>query len=274
MKQPAQKRRGTYNESTIVEIGEGVTGWQQGDRVVYHGNLQKNGAYAEYAVTTAHTISRIPDSVSFEEAAALPTAGYTAYQAIHRKLPLDQVDTILIHAGAGGVGGFGIQLAKAAGKKVLTTASRRNHDYVKRLGADEAIDYRNEDVAERVKEITDGKGVDAVVDTVSRDNTTASLDYLAHLGHLVYIAGAPDFMKVKPFTIVPSYHEIDLGAVHQADTDSQKDLAVMGDDMLAMVTEEQLSPLLSETISLEEVPQALESLSERHVTGKIVAKIK
>ncbi|SDJ77639.1 zinc-binding dehydrogenase [Salimicrobium halophilum] len=259
---------------TIAELGEGVTGWQKGDRVVYHGNLQNDGAYAEYAVTTAHTISRIPDGISFEEAAALPTAGYTAYQAIHRKLPLDQIDTILIHAGAGGVGGFGIQLAKAAGKKVLTTASQHNHEYVKRLGADEAIDYRTEDVGQRVKEMTDGKGVDAVVDTVSRDNATASLDYLAHMGHLVYIAGAPDFTKVQPFTIVPSYHEIALGAIHQADTDSQKDLAVMGDEMLAMVTEGKLSPLLSETVTLKDVPQALERLSERHVTGKIVAKIR
>lgn len=259
---------------TIAALGEGVTGWQIGDRVVYHGNLQKDGAYAEYAVTTAHTISRIPDSISFEEAAALPTAGYTAYQAIQRKLPLDQIDTILIHAGAGGVGGFGIQLAKAAGKKVLTTASGHNHDYVKRLGADEAIDYRNEDVEERVKEITGGKGVDAVVDTVSRDNATASLDYLAHLGHLVYIAGAPDFTKVKPFTTVPSYHEIALGAIHQADEASQTDLAVMGDEMLKMVTEGKLSPLLSETVPLKDVPQALERLSDRHVTGKMVAKVK
>ncbi|WP_394218495.1 zinc-binding dehydrogenase [Halobacillus trueperi] len=259
---------------TIAEIGEGVTEWKKGDRVVYHGDLLKKGAYAQYAVTTAHTISRIPDEISFEEAAALPTAGYTAYQAIHRKLPLDQVETILIHAGSGGVGGFGIQLAKAAGKKVITTASAHNHDHVRQLGADFVIDYRKEDVHQRVKEITEGKGVDAVVDAVSRDNATASLDFLAFMGHLVYIAGAPDFSKVKPFTNVVSYHEIALGATHQADMKSQKDLAVIGDQMLEMMGDGKLSSLLEETISLEEVPQALERLSERHVKGKIVAKIK
>ncbi|MBX0357441.1 zinc-binding dehydrogenase [Halobacillus sp. Nhm2S1] len=259
---------------TIAEVGDGVTEWKKGDRVVYHGDLLKKGAYAQYAVTTAHTISRIPDEISFEEAAALPTAGYTAYQAIHRKLPLDQVNTILIHAGAGGVGGFGIQLAKAAGKTVITTASSHNHDYVRRLGADFVIDYRNEDVHQRVKEITDGKGVDAVVDAVSRDNATASLDFLAFMGHLVYIAGAPDFTKVKPFTTVVSYHEIALAAAHGADVESQKDLAVIGDEMLEMMSVGKLSSLLEETISLEEVPQALERLSERHVKGKIVAKIK
>ncbi|WLR49338.1 zinc-binding dehydrogenase [Halobacillus litoralis] len=259
---------------TIAEIGEGVTDWKKGDRVVYHGDLLSKGAYAEYAVTTAHTISRIPDEISFEEAAALPTAGYTAYQAIHRKLPLDQVETILIHAGAGGVGGFGIQLAKAAGKTVITTASAHNRDHVRQLGADFVIDYRNEDVHQRVKEITKGKGVDAVVDAVSRDNATASLDYLAFMGHLVYIAGAPDFTKVKPFTTVVSYHEIALAAAHRADVESQKDLSVIGDEMLEMMVDGKLSSLLEETISLKEVPRALERLSERHVKGKIVAKIK
>jgi NADPH:quinone reductase-like Zn-dependent oxidoreductase len=259
---------------TIVELGEGVTDWEEGDRVVYHGDLLKRGAYAQYAVMTAHTISRIPDKITFEEAAALPTAGYTAYQAIHRKLPLDQVDTILIHAGAGGVGGFGIQLAKAAGKTVITTASANNHDHVRQLGADFVIDYRNEDVHQRVKEITEGKGVDAVVDAVSRDNATASLDYLAFMGHLVYIAGAPDFTKIKPFTTVVSYHEIALAAAHRADIESQKDLAVIGSEILEMMADGKLSSLLEETISLEEVPHALERLSERHVKGKIVAKIK
>ncbi|MGR9048891.1 zinc-binding dehydrogenase [Halobacillus faecis] len=259
---------------TIAEIGEGVTEWKKGDRVVYHGDLLKKGAYAQYAVTTAHTISRIPDEISFEEAAAIPTAGYTAYQAIHRKLPLDQVETILIHAGAGGVGGFGIQLAKAAGKTVITTASSHNHDHVRQLGAEFVIDYREEDVHQKVKEITEGKGVDAVVDAVSRDNASASLDFLAFMGHLVYIAGAPDFTKVKPFTTVVSYHEIALAAAHRADVESQKDLAVIGNEMLKMMVDGKLSSLLEETISLEEVPQALERLSERHVKGKIVAKLK
>ncbi|MEC3883272.1 zinc-binding dehydrogenase [Halobacillus sp. HZG1] len=265
---------GLDGAGTIVELGEDVTEWEKGDRVVYHGDLLKSGAYAQYAVTTAHTISRIPDKITFEEAAALPTAGYTAYQAIHRKLPLDQVDTILIHAGAGGVGGFGIQLAKAAGKTVITTASAHNHDHVRQLGADFVIDYRNEDVHQRVKEITEGKGVDAVVDAVSRDNATASLDYLAFMGHLVYIAGAPDFTKIKPFTTVVSYHEIALAAAHRADIESQKDLGFIGDEILEMMADGKLSSLLEETISLEEVPQALERLSERHVKGKIVAKIK
>lgn len=260
---------------TIHEVGEGVTEWKKGDRVVYHGDFNKRGAYAEYGVTTAHTISRIPDSISFEEAAALPTAGYTAYQALFRKLPMNAIQTILIHGGAGGVGGFAVQLAKAAGKTVISTSSERNHEYVRSLGADHVIDYTNEDVKNKVMELTNGRGVDAVLDTVGRDNATASLDMIAYNGHIAHIAGAPDYSHVKPFTKVISFHEIALNAVHHHNDEiSERDLAKMGDELLLMAADKKVSPLLERVISLEEVPQTLDELSQRHVKGKIVAKIK
>ncbi|KZZ83320.1 zinc-binding dehydrogenase [Bacillus sp. SJS] len=258
---------------TIEEFGEGVTEWAKGDRVVYHGDMTKGGGFAEFAVTTAHTVSRIPDEISFKDAAALPTAGYTAYEALFRKLPLHTFKTILIQGGAGGVGGFAIQLAKNAGLEVFTTASSSNHDYVKSLGADHVIDYGSEDVKERVLELTNGRGVDAVLDTVSRQTSTEALDYIAYRGQLAHIAGAPDTSSLKPFTKVISFHEIALGAIHKADFESQKDLAAMGDEMLQLLKDGKIDSLLSETISLEEIPDALVRLSERHVKGKIVAVI-
>lgn len=258
----------------VEEVGDQVTQWKQGDRIVYHGDLTKKGGYAEYAVTTAHTVSRIPDEVTFEDAAAIPTAGYTAYQALFRKLPIDRMDTILIHGGAGGVGGFGVQLAKLAGKTVITTASRNNHEYVRSLGADYVIDYREEDVTATVLELTNGRGVDAVVDAVSRQSATEALGMLTYSGHIVYIAGAPDYSMVKPFTKAISFHEIALGAVHQhGDHQSQGDLAAMGNAMLALMSQGNLSSMLQEVIPLKEVPAALKRLSERHVKGKIVVTL-
>lgn len=260
---------------TIDEVGEGVVDWKKGDRVVYHGDFMKKGGYAEYAVTTAHAISRIPDAVTFEEAAALPTAGYTAYEALFRKLPMNYIQTILIHGGAGGVGGFGVQLAKNAGKTVFSTASAHNHEYVKSLGADYVIDYREENVVEKVLELTNGRGVDAVLDTVSAKNATDSLDMIAYRGHLAHIAGTPDYTKVKPFTKVISYHEVALNAAHHIDdTIAQADLAKMGDELLALVAEKNVAPMIEHIISLKEVPSALEELSKRHVKGKIIAKVK
>lgn len=260
---------------TVAAIGEGVTDWNKGDRVVYHGDLTKKGGFAEFAVTTAKSVSKIPDAISFEEAAALPTAGYTAYQALNRKLPLQHFKTILIHGGAGGVGGFAVQLARHAGLTVFSTASSHNHDYVKSLGADYVIDYRNEDFKAKVMELTNGRGVDAVLDTVSRQSATDSLDVLAFGGHIAFIAGPPDFTVINPFTKSPSYHEVALGAAHQSnDLVALENLAEMGNELLALVEQKAVSPMLQEIITLEDIPQALVRLSERHVKGKIVAKVK
>ncbi|UQZ32704.1 zinc-binding alcohol dehydrogenase [Paenibacillus sp. PK3_47] len=259
----------------IAGVGEGVEQWKTGDRVLYHGNLTQGGGYAEFTVAKAHAVSRIPDGVSFEEAAALPTAGYTAYQAVCRKLPLSQVHTLLIHGGAGGVGGFAVQLAKLAGKQVISTASSHNHEYVKSLGADHVIDYREADVTAEVLRITGGRGVDAVISTVSRQTATEALEQIAFSGHVVHIAGAPDYGQIKPFTKALSIHEVALGAAHQSgDLVAEQELAAIGNEMLQLLAEGKLSSLLEEVVALEAVPDALARLSERHVRGKIVAKLK
>lgn len=258
----------------VAGVGEGVTEWRAGDKVVYHGDLTKRGGYAEYAVTNANAVSRIPEGVSFEDAAALPTAGYTAYQAVYQKLPIAQLKTIFIHGGAGGVGGFAVQLAKLAGKEVISTASRHNHEYVKSLGADYVLDYRESDLAAEVSRITNGRGVDAVIDAVSRQSSTDALDLIAFSGHLVHIAGAPDYTKIKPFTKSVSYHEVALGAAHQSgDAVAESNLARMGDEMLSLLAAGKISSMLKEIVRLEDVPSALSRLSERHVSGKIVANV-
>lgn len=259
----------------VVETGEDELLWKNGDRVVYHGNVSTKGGYAEYTLTHSHVVSRIPDNVSFEDAAALPTAGYTAYQALYRKLPFERMKTVFIHGGAGGVGGFAVQLAKLAGKTVISTASPRNHDYVKFLGADYVWDYSDPRLIANVLELTNGLGVDTVIDSVSRQSATEALAMLGYMGHLVHITGAPDYTATKPFTKVFSYHEIALAAAYQSgDIRAEQDLSVIGDEMLLLLSQGKLSSLLEEVIALEEVPGALVRLSERHVKGKIVVKLK
>jgi NADPH:quinone reductase len=258
----------------IEETGDGVSEFQKGDRVFYHGNLTKKGGFAEFAVTTAHTVARIPDELSFVDASALPCAGMTAYQALIRKMNLQSGETILIHGGAGGVGGFAIQLAKNIGAKVITTCSPENEEYVKELGADYVIFYKTEDVHARILEITENTGVKAVLDTVSRDNATESLKSIAFNGRIAFIAGNPDYSAVKPFSQALSFHEIALGAAHFSNNiEAQKDLAAMNEELANLVVEGKLSTMISEKITLEEVPTALIKLSERHVKGKIVAVI-
>ena len=132
----------------IVEaVGSQVEQWQKGDRIFYHGSLLRNGAYAEYTIAPTRVVTAIPESLSFIEAAAIPCAGFTAYQALHRKIGIKAGQTILVQGGSGGVGGFAVQIAKAASLKVVATCSQANLDYVRDLGADYAIDYRHEDVS-------------------------------------------------------------------------------------------------------------------------------
>ena len=258
---------------TIDALGDQVAGWEVGDRVFYHGNLSRPGGFAAYTVTTARVLARIPDSVSFVAAAAVPCAGLTAYQALQRRLHVQARQMILIQAGAGGVGGFGVQLAARAGARVITTASKGNHAYVRGLGAEAVIDYRQEDVAERVMAWTDGRGVDGVVDTLSGASATAGSKLLAFGGGIACVAGMPDFEQM-PFQKALSVHQIMLGGAYFHGGDAaQADLARMGEEMIALVAAGEIDPMVSEVISLEAVPAGLERLAGRHVRGKIVAKV-
>ncbi|QCT02109.1 Alcohol dehydrogenase zinc-binding domain protein [Paenibacillus algicola] len=265
---------GLDSAGIVEEIGAGVNHISVGDRVVCHLDLTQKGGYAEYGVTSAHTVSVIPEGISFQDAAALPCAGYTAYQALFHKMHVSSGQNILIHAGAGGVGGFAIQLAKAAGLTVLTTASAPKHEYVQSLGADYAIDYQQEDFVQRTLEITDGLGVHYVLDTVGRDNATRSLKALAFNGQISFIAGPPSINEAISFAHPLSFHSIALGSVHASgNLAEQRKLAQMGDHMLSMLQEGKITSTLSSTITLDEVPAALTDIATRHVTGKIVAML-
>src|SRR5215212_2634717 len=122
----------------VEEVGPGVTDLAPGDEVYYTPEVfgpRSNGAYAEYHVAPADIVARKPASLTHEEAAAVPLAGGTAYEALVRRLDVKVGETALIHGGAGGVGSFAVQIAKAAGSRVLATASSNNQEILKELGA-------------------------------------------------------------------------------------------------------------------------------------------
>ncbi|MEK3883036.1 zinc-binding dehydrogenase [Paenibacillus sp. PL2-23] len=260
----------------VAAVGTGVTDWKPGDRAAVHGDLTKKGGYAEYAIAQASAAFRIPETVSFVEAASVPTAGLTAYQALFRKLPINRIESIFIHGGAGGVGGFAVQLAKWAGiKTIISSSSPENFPYVASLGAHHVVDYRDASMIAQCMNMTHHIGVDAVIDAVSRQSATDALQLLAFMGHLVFIAGPPDTSGLKPFTKVPSIHEIALGAAYSNGSERDlRDLSAMGEHLLSLIAESKISPLYYETIALDEVPKSLQRLSERHVKGKIIVKMK
>lgn len=267
---------GVDASGTVEEIGEGVTEWRKGDRVVFHASVFAGGVCAEYAVTTAHTVSRIPENISFEAAAAFPCAGLTAYQALVRCMHIQPGQSVFIHGGAGGVGGYAIQLARVLGAGlIMTSCSSHNFDYVNKLGADLAFDYNNEDVHARMIEATGGEGPDLILNTVNRVISQKDLGALSFGGQLSCIAGAPEIVadfhpSTKSFTL----HKLMLGGAHLSGSiKAQKELAAMGNEFLGLMAKGLIDPMIEETIGLAEVPQALKRLSERHVRGKIVVKV-
>lgn len=258
----------------IDAVGPGVDEWFTGDPVYYHGDLSKPGGYSQYAVVTTRTLAWLPDGLSFTDAAALPCAGFTAYQALHRKLHVQKDKTILIIGGAGGVGGFAVQLSKVAGLKIIATCSRHNINFVKDLGASEIIDYQSENVKQAVDEITKNRGVDYIIDTVSSESATAALDMLAFNGAIACVAGLPDISKISPFEKAISIHEVALGGAYLSDDSlALDDLARIGMEFGALAAKGLVKAMVEEVVTLEEIPDALVRLSMRHVRGKIVAKI-
>ncbi|WP_410501524.1 zinc-binding dehydrogenase [Exiguobacterium acetylicum] len=256
----------------VEQIGPGAE-VKIGDRVAIHTNLQRNGAFAEFALVDTRALALISEEVSFAEAAAILCAGMTAYEAIVQKMNTTGKETILIHAGAGGVGGIGIQLAKRLGLSVATTASTENHEWVKQLGADLAIDYKKENVTEVIRDWTNGRGADLIFNTVGRDEATADLGRLAFSGQLAFIAGGPDQSVVKPFTLSPSIHEVALAAAYASEDDRAiRNLGHMASELLKLVAAKELDPLVTEEIPAADIVKGLQRLSERHVRGKIIAK--
>lgn len=196
-----QVRRGDYPDlvplpaitghdvSGVVEaVGPGVTAFAPGDEVWYTPQIFDGpGSYAEYHVAAESIIGKKPPSLTHLEAASLTLVGGTAWEALVVRAGLRVGESILIHGGAGGVGHVAIQLAKAIGAKVFTTAREANFEFARRMGADVVIDYEKEDYADAIIRETGGRGVDVVFDTIGGDTLSRSADVLAQLGRVVSI---------------------------------------------------------------------------------------
>ncbi|WP_166267143.1 quinone oxidoreductase family protein [Marinobacter caseinilyticus] len=183
----------------VVEaVGEGVTHLKPGDRVAYAS--QPPGAYTEARVMPAAQVCPLPDGISFEQGAAMMLKGLTVQYLFHRTTPINRGDTVLFHAAAGGVGLMACQWAKSEGITLIGTAgSDEKCALALAHGASHMINYRTENFADRVKALTDGKGVDVVMDAVGKDTFEGSLDSLKPLGMMISFGNASG--KVPPLDL-------------------------------------------------------------------------
>jgi 2-desacetyl-2-hydroxyethyl bacteriochlorophyllide A dehydrogenase len=180
----------------IVEVGANVKDYQVGNRVFARPETTRFGTYADYTIVDAHLLATIPESITYQDAAAVPLAGLTAYQALFEHGSLKAGEKVLIHAGAGGVGTYAIQLAKNAGAHVITTASLKNHELLKKLGADEVIDYHTTNFEEVLTDI------DLVFDTMGGEIQKKSYTVLKEFGRLISVLSIEDdsLAKAKKIT--------------------------------------------------------------------------
>ncbi len=169
----------------VHSIGSKVKNRKEGDKVF---GLLSGGGYAEYAVINELMANIIPSNLSYEAATAIPEVFLTAYQALIRHAHLQSGEKILIHAGASGVGTAAIQIADLVRAEIFITASKSKHEICRELGAKQTIDYKSEDFAERINELTGSKGVDVIIDFIAGPYFSQNLNSLARDGRLVLLA--------------------------------------------------------------------------------------
>ena len=252
----------------IVAVGAGVVAFAVGDRVCGHGDLTRQGGFAEYAVMAEATLAKIPPAIDFATAAGSLCAGLTAYQSLMYKANLQAAETILIHAGAGGVGSMAIQLAQQAGLKVATTVSAAKRDFVMALKPDCVIDYQREAVDTSIARWTAGTGVDIVLNTIGR----AEADYprLSYNGQLLCVRELP---KASSAPAAITVADINLGGAYRSHNQRQVQLlGRMTRELLVLVAEQRVDPFVN-PITFQDIPRGLTALEQGIVTGKWVAVV-
>lgn len=255
----------------IVEaVGAGVSHLKEGDRVAYAS--VPPGAYSEARVMPAKCVCVLPEAISFETGAAMMLKGLTTEYLFNRTASLEAGDTILFHAAAGGVGLIACQWARAAGISLIGTAgSDEKCALAAEHGAAHTINYRTENFAERVAEITDGKGVKVVMDSVGKDTWEGSLDCLSKFGLMITFGNASG--KVPPFDpgiLGPKgclYVTRPTLFAHLATRESTQEMA---DNLFGMVTSGKVNIRIDQRFALADVADAHRALEARKTTGATV----
>ncbi|MFG6466886.1 quinone oxidoreductase family protein [Roseateles sp. BYS87W] len=270
---PLPARLGMEGAGVVEAVGAGVTHLQPGDRAAYAS--QPPGAYCTARVMPAKCVLKLPDAISFETGAAMMLKGLTVQYLLRKTLPqggLQPGDAVLFHAAAGGVGLIACQWARALGLKLIATAGS---DEKCRLaldhGAVHAINYRTEDFAARVKDITGGRGVKVVYDSVGADTWEGSLNCLAPFGLLASFGAASGPVPPIAIGMLAAKGSVYITRptlfTHIA---TQAATQAMGDDLFGMVASGQVQVRIDRRYALADVAQAHLDLEARQITGSAV----
>lgn len=238
----------------IMEVGSEVSKFKVGDAIYSRPEVAKNGSHAEYIAIDANDVAFKPATISFAAAATLPIASITAWRSLFNFGELEAGQKVLIHAGAGSLGCIAIQLAKNAGAYVITTATAKQHDFVKSLGADEAIDYETEHFQDMLSNI------DIVLDTIGDQVQLDSYSVLKPNGILVAVNKYPDMEKAQSLGVQAKF------LVCTPDGELLKKVA-------ALVDAGKVRPIVGYEYALKDIHKAYELSESKKAKGKIVIHI-
>jgi len=259
----------------VEELGPGVTGWQKGDRVI---SLVGGGGYAEYAVAYASHLMRIPDSMSFEEAACVCESYITAFLNIFMIGEFKDGQTAILHGGGGGVNTAGIQLCRALTPNctLIVTAAPEKMERVKAVGADFLINFRETpDFTEAVKEFTSKKGVDLILDHVGAKYLAPNMNSLAYKGKLVVIGVTSGIKAELNLALMMVKRQQIIGSVLRSRPVSEKGeiVAEFTRRALPKFADRTVVPIIEKVFPLDQVVEAHRMMEEDRHFGKIVLKI-
>lgn len=256
----------------VIEVGEGVTQAKEGDRVMV---MCGHGGFAEEVVVPEIATFRIPENMTFEAAGAFPVAYGTSHLALRRRADLKPGEILLVHGAAGGVGLTAVEIGKVMGATVIATAGGADKLKIAgEYGADHLIDYKEEDIRERVLEITDKHGADVIYDPVGGDVFDASLRCIAWEGRLLVIGFAAGRIPEAPANrlLLKNCSAVGVfwGAYMRRDPGVVRELF---EELLGWYAEGKLKPHVSSTFALEETAAAMKTMLDRKSTGKVVIQV-
>jgi NADPH:quinone reductase len=253
----------------VTKAGSEVTSIKVGDRVAYTSSL---GSYAEYAAVPESRLVKIPEAVSFEQAAAVMLQGMTAHYLVHSTYKLQQGETALVHAAAGGVGLLLVQMAKKIGARVIGTAGTKEKAQLARdAGADECIVYTEADFETETRRLTADKGVHVVYDGVGKATFEKDLNVLLPRGYLVLFGGSSG--AVPPFDLIKLSQKGSLYVTRPTlahYTATREELDWRASDVMQMIVNGELNVRIHKTYPLAEAAQAHRDLEGRKTTGKLL----
>lgn len=260
---------GTEAAGVIAALGEGVTDLAEGQRVAYAGPI---GAYAEYAVVPAARLVPLPKGTSDEQAAAVLLQGMTAHYLVDGIFPVKSGDRVLIHAAAGGVGQLLVQMAKRRGAQVFGTVSTKEKAaQVRELGADEVILYTSQDFEVEVKQLTDGRGVDVVYDSVGRDTFEQSLNSLRPRGMMVLFGQSSGVVPPIDPNILQHKGSLFLTRPTLGHyTATREELLFRAGAVFDAIADGSLKLQIAQSYPLAEAAQAQRDLAGRATAGKLL----